>query len=94
MTTIIFSLIGVGLFCGLVFPCLDGPANILKYLRLFIGKPFSCPVCSALWGILITAAASPVIPEVCYVSVGAVGWCLLIMHISGFLVFYEGMENE
>lgn len=86
--------IGVGLFGGFVFPCLNGPFNVLKFFRERIGKPFACPVCSFLWSVVIFSIGFVWIPTMVYMILGSVGWGILLMHVSSYQVFYQGMEDE
>ena len=94
LTYLTIMLIGVGIFSGFVFPCLDGPFNILKILREKIGKPFSCPVCSVLWSVVLAGLFIYWIPMTAYMIFGSIGWGLLLMHVSGYQPFYPGMEDE
>lgn len=89
--------LGIGLFSGFVFPCYNGPFNILKNLRDKIGKPFTCPTCSLFWGCVFAAFLSPLtvnaIFAALYLSVGLSGWGLLLLHVACYNIIYQGMED-
>lgn len=92
--TMFMALVGIGMLSGFVFPCLNGPFNSFKTLRERIGKPFSCPTCSFLWGIIIPSLFVSYVPIVFYLIFGSMGWGLTVMHIIGYNPMYQGMEDS
>lgn len=94
LTYLTFMLIGVGLFGGFVFPCLNGPFDILKKLRTTIGKPFTCPTCSFFWTVFVAGIFATFTPMMFYMIVGTTGWGILLMHVSNYQIFFQGMEDE
>lgn len=42
-------ILGFSILCGMVIPRKNGPFNIFRVLKVYIGKPFTCSVCMAIW---------------------------------------------
>lgn len=96
MTKHLLSL-GFGLFCGLFFPSLNGPYNFAKDLRDGIGKPFSCPTCASYWGIILAEIFQSLFPKsklnVLLSGIAMSGFALTILHVIGYNIIYQGMED-